>query len=302
MEKNVAMLTVMTPTFNRAAKLEYCYDSLVSQTCSNFIWMIIDDGSQDNTEDVVRTWIEEKKIVIVYLKKDNGGKASALNLGFKNLKTPYACCLDSDDIFCNHAVELALQQLDKIKSDNNCCGFVAISSNMDGTPMGNVVIPKNQKTICINELLNLGSGTECVRFYKTDILKKYAFPIYPGEKFVSPAWIDFEINRKYYFVPSWDTFCLCEYLDDGLTRNKRKVIVNNPHGYTAVKKQSFEFASTVKEVIKHGIMYDCGCIIGKDKDWFKKAPRKGWAIILRPLAWVAYFKRFKKLRKVSEKK
>ncbi len=300
--EEIGMLTIMTPTYNREKKLKDCYNSLLEQTSRRFIWMVIDDGSVDDTEVVVKQWMDERKIEIVYLKKENGGKASALNVGFKNLTTPYACCLDSDDIFSSNAVELAICQLEQIKDDKQCCGIIAISSNMDGSPMGDVIIPESYKKVRISELLQLGNGVECVRFYKTEILKNYSFPIYIGEKFVSPAWLDYEINRKYYFVPSRDVYCLCEYLPDGLTKNKRMIIVRNPNGYTAVKKQSFEFALSIKQIVKHGIMYDCGCIIGKNKNWLKNAPRKGWAILLMPLAWCVYFKKFKKLQKVINSK
>lgn len=298
--KNMMMLTVITPTYNRGKKLLDCYKSLTEQTCKSFVWMVIDDGSVDNTEIVISEWKKEKKINIIYIKKENGGKASALNIAFQNLTTPYACCLDSDDIFCRNAVELALMELEKIKNDNMCCGIVAISSYLNGMPIGGAKIPQFFKTICISDLLKLGKGTECIRFYKTDILKNYSFPTYPGEKFVSPSWLDYEINRKYYFVPSRNIFCLCEYLPDGLTKNKSTVIVKNPHGYTAVKKNSFEFATSIKEIIKQGIMYDCGCIMGKDKDWLKNAPKKFWAFILRPLAWGVYFVRFQKIMKVFD--
>ena len=291
------MLTVMTPTYNRERTLPACYKSLLSQTDKRFVWMIIDDGSVDNTEQIVQEWIDEKQIEIVYLKKENGGKASALNYAFQHLTTPYACCLDSDDIFYPNTVELAISQLDVVKDDSNCCGVIAISSNMDGTPMGGVEIPHYFKTIKITDILHLGRGIELVRLYKTDILKQYAFPIFSGEKFVSPAWIDYEINRKYYFVPSWDKMIACEYQADGLTVNKRAVIVKNPHGYTSVKRQSFEFANTLKGTVKHGIMYNCGCIIGHDKNWLKNSPKKFWTVILRPFAWIVYLRRFRKLCK-----
>ena len=296
------MLTIITPTYNRASKLQFCYSSLVSQTCLNFIWLVIDDGSTDDTEQVVRTWKEEGRIRISYLKKENGGKASALNLGFENLTTPYVCCLDSDDVFYKNSVELALMQLNKIKEDKKCCGIVAIRNNVDGTNMGGAVIPKGINKICINDVLKLGKrGTEVITFYKSDIVSKYTFPVFPGEKFVSPAWLDYELSRNYYFAPSWDKFCVCEYFPDGLTRNKRKIIVRNPKGYTAVKQQAFELDTGIKVIIKNGIMYDCGCIIGKDKDWLKKAPKKPLALLLFPLAWLVYVKRFRKLQ-LQEKK
>lgn len=293
------MLTIITPTYNREKLLANCYQSLLQQTDKRFIWMVVDDGSTDDTQEMVNTWIAQNIINIVYLKKENGGKASALNLAFRNVTTEYMCCLDSDDTFVPHAVELALPQLEKVKNDNQCCGIIAVRSNPDGTPMGGAIIPQNCEKITLSGFMKFGTGMECTEFFKCNIAKQYSFPEFTGEKFVSPAWLDHEINRKYYFAISRDLFCVCEYQPDGLTVNKRKVIVKNPHGYTAVKRQSFEFSDSIRSIIKNGIMYDCGCIIGHDKDWLKNAPRKIWAVILSPFAWLVYLIRFKKLRNKS---
>ena len=101
-------LTVATPTFNRAHTLPGVYESLCAQTDKNFIWLVIDDGSTDNTAQLVEGWKNENIIEIEYVAKENGGKASALNLGIGMLETPYAVCLDSDDSFYPAAVEKAL--------------------------------------------------------------------------------------------------------------------------------------------------------------------------------------------------
>ncbi|MBR1709822.1 MAG: glycosyltransferase family 2 protein [Clostridia bacterium] len=288
------LLTIATPTYNRAHTLPKCYESLCNQTDKRFIWLVIDDGSSDNTSEIVSQWIEEGKIHISYQKKTNGGKASALNVGIDLLETMYAVCLDSDDWFYDNAVELALKELETVKYDAKCCGLLALRNNPDGTVMGKREIPKEMKNItAVDVFLRLNLNTELICFYKTEILKKFRFPEYPGEKFVSPAWMQYAITQNYYYVSSWSKLCGCEYIADGLTKNKRKVIIKNPRGYTCVKKFSFDLAPTLQLRVKHGIMYDCGCLLAKDKDWLKNARHKVLAIILMPVAKIVRNQRFK---------
>lgn len=288
------MLTVMTPTYNRAYMLKQCYDSLCAQTDKRFVWTIIDDGSTDETELLVKEWINESKIRINYIYKENGGKASALNVGIDNLSTEYAVCLDSDDLFFQDTIFKALILLNSINSNKKCCGILALRHNANGHVMGERRIPSCFKYITAKDVfLKLDLKTELICFYKSDILKKYKFPEYPGEKFVSPAWMQYKICEDYYFIPSNEKFCQCEYVSDGLTKNKNKVIVHNPNGYTCVKKYSFELASSLKLIIKHGIMFDCGYLLSHNKEWIKKCTRKQWAFFLMPIALVVKIYRFR---------
>ena len=291
--KNV--LTILTPTFNRGLMLEKCYRSLLQQSCLGFEWLIVDDGSTDNTEAIVDEWIKQTdKFNIRYVKKQNGGKASALNVAFTMLETSYACILDSDDYLVETAVESFLKEKEQADKDNTCCGVMAFRHNEDGTVMGDREIPTENRKVTMIDILNQSFRTELFCFYKTSIISNMQFPVFSGEKFVSPQWLDFELARRYYFVPSNRQYCICVYIADGLTKNKRKVIINNPHGYTAVKRQSFEFSKSLKLSVKHGIMYDCGCIIGKDRDWLHNSPKKLLSILLMPLAYTIYLKRFRK--------
>lgn len=76
--------TVFTPTYNRGYTLSRLYESLKSQGTTDFEWMIVDDGSTDNTYQLVEKWIqEEKNFSIRYLKKENGGKPRAINYGIQ---------------------------------------------------------------------------------------------------------------------------------------------------------------------------------------------------------------------------
>lgn len=292
------MLTIITPSFNRAHTLRNVYNSLINQSDSRFIWMIVDDGSTDNTEAIVDGWKKENKIRIEYYKKDNGGKASALNLALKKINTPYAVCLDSDDIFFPNAVADALSELEMIQ-DPLSCGILALRNNSDGSIMGGVEIPKSMNSVTASDIfLKLNLCTELICFYKTDILTQYTFPEFANEKFVSPAWMQYEITQKYHYIPSWKKYCECEYISDGLTKNKRKVIAKNPRGYSCVKKFSFNLAPTLRLQVKHGIMYDCGCLIARDRDWLKGVKHKFLAVVLMPVAFAVKKIRFGKWLKV----
>jgi len=289
------LLTVMTPTYNRANTLPVCYRSLCEQTDKRFLWMIVDDGSEDDTEAIVSHWIAEKKLQIKYIKKENGGKASALNVGIALLDTRYAVCLDSDDTFYPDSVEKALSKLEVSYKDPDCCGILALRNNPDGTVMGGKGIPSHMsKVTAVDIFLRLNLRTELICFYKVDILKQYRFPEFDGEKFVSPAWMQYEITQKYYYLPAYEKYCCCEYKSDGLTRNKRTVIKKNPRGYTAVKRYSFDLAPSLRLRIKHGIMYDCGCLIGKEKKWAQNTKHPVLSVILMPVAMAVKKIRFGK--------
>ena len=289
------LLTVVTPTYNRSACLKGCYDSLLSQTSKQFVWLIVDDGSTDDTQSVVKNWMEDGRIRIEYLKKENGGKASALNLALDHIQTLYTVCLDSDDTFLQGAVEKALDQLKRIREDSTCCGILALRNAANGNVMGGKSIPKEMAFVTAADvILKLELRTEYICFYKTDVLKQYRFPEYEGEKFVPPSWMMFQITQDYRYKTSWDRFCTCEYIADGLTKNKKKVILKNPKGYSCAKRWSFDLAPTLRLTVKNGIMYDCGCFIAKDSRWLSNTRRKLWAIVLYPLGILTYYLRFHK--------
>lgn len=285
-------ITVITPTYNRAYTLHLCYESLKAQTSKEFEWLIIDDGSTDNTSELVDSWLSETcGFSIRYYPKTNGGKASALNMAFDCLLSEYAVVLDSDDTFFPTAIENALKELEECSKDEKCCGLMPFRHNPDGSVMGGRTLKSGSKVSMI-DILNGGYRTELICFYKSALLKTHKFPQFPGEKFVSPQWLDFELSREYYFIASDSKICICEYIEDGLTRNKVNIIKKNPLGYTIRKQQDLEFSSSIKLKVKNAIMYDCGCIISGAKDWLNCSPRKFLSIILWPLAYVVYLKRF----------
>lgn len=289
-------LTIITPTYNREKTLPAVYNSLSKQTTKNFKWLVVDDGSTDGTESLIKEFTDSSDFEILYYKKENGGKARALNFALDLVETPYTVCLDSDDTFAADAVERALHLLHEEDENGNCCGIIGLRNNLDGTVMGGQEIPRSYKYITIVDIYNdCNIKSEFITFYKTEILKTCRFPEIEGEKFMPPSWVHYALCENYKFRTTWDTLCFCEYINDGLTKNKRKVVVRNPKGYTLIKKISFKYSKGLKRKFKNAIMYDCGCIIGKDKQWLSNAPYKGIALISYPLGFLAYQMRFKKI-------
>lgn len=289
------MLTIITPSYNRAYTLSKCYETLCGQTSKNFNWLVIDDGSTDNTQELVQSWTDEGKIKIRYVKKENGGKASALNYALDYLQTPYCCVLDSDDYFTLDAVEKAISLLLSEKDNDACCGVIALRNNPDGTVIGGMKIPSEYKYATGAELMiKLNLRTEYIEFMRTDLVKQFPYPSFSGEKFIPPSYVDYKISDSRKFLVSQEQFCICEYIDDGLTKNKNSVIFKNPKGYTLIKLMSYERSESLKSKIRYGIMYNCGCILSRDKKWLKNAPYKLLTVILYPLGYIAYLKKFRK--------
>ncbi|MDM5452708.1 glycosyltransferase family A protein [Peribacillus simplex] len=288
------IVSVVTPTYNRAYILNKCYESLKIQTSKSFVWMIVDDGSTDNTEELVNQWLNEGILDIHYFKKKNGGKASALNLALDKVDSDYFVCLDSDDTFAYNAIELALKQLQQIKKNKKYCGILALRTAPNGEVLGGKQIPDGIKETTLSEISNkFKMRSELICFYKTGVISQHRFPEIQGENFISPAYIEHELGKMYKFLVSRNTFCYCEYLPDGLTKNKRNVIKKNPKGYTLVKHQSFELAEDFKAKSKHCVLYISGCILSRDKDWLKKSPHKIMTIVYFPLGWLVYKLRYR---------
>ena len=99
------LVTILTPTYNRSKFLKKLYDSLLSQTNKNFEWLIVDDGFTDNTKTIIEHFIDENLIKIKYIKKENGGKHTALNVGIKEISTKYTFIVDSDGLLVDSPIQ-----------------------------------------------------------------------------------------------------------------------------------------------------------------------------------------------------
>lgn len=231
-------ITIITPTYNRAKKLCKLYNSLKNQTNKEFIWLIIDDGSTDNTEYIINQFISENRINIEYYKKQNGGKHTALNMGIKKIQTDLTFIVDSDDWLEKNAVETINMYHKKYKYNNQICGYSFLRKYSNGTVNGKF-LDKNE---VVDDYINIringkDTNSDKAEVWKTKCLNEYPFPEFKGEKFLGEdiVWIQMALKYKMVFIN--EAIYVSEYLEEGLTKNRRKNNIQSPNGcYFRAKK------------------------------------------------------------------
>lgn len=258
-------VTILTPTYNRGDMLRRVYKSLLQQTNTQFEWLIVDDGSTDSTDKLVEELINENRLSIKYIYKENGGKHTAVNKGVENIDTPLTLILDSDDYLTSDAVEIIVKYYYEYKDYNNLCGFVFLKIYPNGTLNGKT-FPIN-KEICsfIDRRVN-GKihGDKCEVLY-TKILKKYSFPEFEGEKFISESTTWIAMGMKYDMVYINEKIYVAEYLADGLTKQGKKLRILSPNGSMENARVRMNKKTNLRRRIKGSILYSCYGYFAKKK-------------------------------------
>ena len=297
--------TVFTPTYNRGYTLPRLYESLKSQGTTDFEWMIVDDGSTDNTYQLVEKWIqEEKNFPIRYLKKENGGKPRAINYGIKYAKGRFFFMVDSDDFLLPDALIKMKYWCKEIESDSRYIGVGAARGLPDGSYIKGVAPNVNEQgyvdaTNLQRDKFNLDA--DMCEAYKTELFKKYPMPEWPGEKF-APEQIALNEITLDGFLLRWhsDIIYQCDYLDDGLTKGSQLLEKNNPMGYAMMYNHMLNYP---KRSIKQKFYYACQVvalsIIGGHIEYgFKGKNKRLMLLALVPGTLLAIRRRYQ-FRKVS---
>lgn len=233
-------LTIFTPTYNRAYCLGNAYNSLLKQSTKKFIWLIVDDGSQDSTRELVGSWISDNKITIDYYYQQNAGKMKTHNRAAQLCKTELFLCLDSDDQLTDTAVEEIISVWEEHRDDQeDLLGIIAPKKivNEDGSVICDPQIPKGIKYTSGRELYQRGYRGETAMIFRTDVLRKYPFPVQEGEKFISEISAYDAMDEHYVMITYNHPLMICEYREDGYSNNLLKVNVANPKGVVYVNQQ-----------------------------------------------------------------
>ena len=224
-------LTIFTPTYNRAYIIEQLYRSLQRQTCYDFEWLVVDDGSVDDTKSVFAKWVEEeKRFPIRYYQKENGGKHCAINRGLDLAQGELFYIVDSDDYLADDAVEKIIRWSDEATREATYCGF---AGNMDSVPQGamNRKFDGGYFDGTALDRYGIVDGERAMVFY-TDIHRKYYYPEFDNEKFITEAVVWNRMAADGYRIRYYnDIICLFEYQEDGLTKAGNRLFLNNPRGY-----------------------------------------------------------------------
>ncbi len=234
-------VTVFTPTYNRAYILGDLYHSLQRQTCMDFEWLIVDDGSADDTKALVASWQGEKNpFPIRYVYQENGGKCRAINRGLKEADGRLFFTVDSDDYLTDDAIEKVIRWDGELPKDGHFCGYVG-NRGITPTQTPNRLFPGGYLDGTALDRYDQVDGERAFVFY-TEIHRKYLYPEFPGEKFLTEAvtW-DLMAHDGYKMRFYNDIIWIWEYKDDGLTRAGYRVFLENPQGTGLFFRQKAEF-------------------------------------------------------------
>ena len=282
------IVCVFTPTYNRAYRLPKLYESLCRQTDDSFEWLIVDDGSTDNTKQVVDEWIKEKKISIRYFWQENGGKQRAHNLGVEKCNQELFMCVDSDDYISDDCVEQHIKMWEAIKLDETIAGIVSLKGDLEGNPLGTYFPEGLTRTTWGDLYSKYKFRGDATQVYRTSILKKYPYWVADGEKFIGEGYVFYQIDQKYEMILLPKILMYCEYLPDGYSKNVRKLMKNNPKSYMKLKDQTIRFSKNWKERYIQTILFLAACIVCKEPHPIKIAPYKWLAAFAYLPAWLVW--------------
>lgn len=291
------LLTIFTPTYNRADLLENLYNSLKSQTSFNFLWMVIDDGSTDNTEQVVAEWKNEcKEFEIEYYKKENGGLQSGYVEAIKHLDTELAMCIDSDDYATPNAVELVEKAWSEC-DHSKYAGLFGLDTYDNGKILGGY-FPENQKDVNLIDLCigrQIRKEPDRALVIRSDLYKA-AKPAkrYPGERTMNATYIHLQISEKYDFRILNSPLIVVNYQVDGLTKGKRAHYKTAPNTYADWRLYMLSLnGASFKFYLRHAIHYVSSCLFAKRKIFVKECKHKGIVFLSLPfgIALNIYLKR-----------
>jgi|TARA_B110000259_G_scaffold86246_1_gene100516 glycosyltransferase involved in cell wall biosynthesis len=258
-------ITVFTPTYNRAYCLHQVYESLIRQSNQNFCWLIVDDGSNDNTKELVRCWNKDGKIEIIYIFQKNQGMHGAHNTAYANIETKLNICIDSDDFLPNNAIALILEKWEAVKEDDSIAGIVGLDADKNRNIIG-TAIPKELKRCTLSGLYqNHGVKGDKKLVYRTDIVKKYPpYPIFKGERFVPLDYLYLLIDQDYHLAPLNEVLIIVDYQLDGSTLNIFKQYRKNPRGFAFSRISRIQYGYTFKERFKNCIHLVSSLFLLKD--------------------------------------
>ena len=276
-------LTVFTPTYNRASLLTRCYESLKQQTSYEFIWMIVDDGSTDNTRETVQGWLKEKNsFSIQYLFKENGGLHTAYNEAIAHIETPLCVCIDSDDWMPDDAVERILSFWQE-KGSDRVAGIVGLDCYEDGRVIGDL-LPR-QETVNLIDLLTgkykikNGDRTNVIR---TELYKKFApMKVFPGEKYFNPHYMHLQISQEYDFLVLNECLRFVEYQPQGMSASIWKQYYNSPNSFAEIRKLYLSFPDTsFRFRFRNSVHLISSCALsGKVREAIQNSNQK-WMLLL----------------------
>lgn len=282
------MITVFTPTYNRAFLLPRLYESLCKQKYKDLEWLIVDDGSTDNTKVVVDGFVAEDRINIRYYRQENGGKHRAINRGVQEARGELFFILDSDDWLPEDALLNVAEIYEMVKDDQSFAGVSGHRGYADGTVVGS---GQQEEFIDANALdirHKYHVTGDLNEVFRTGVMREFPFPEYEGERFCPEALVWNRIAQKYKLRYSKRITYIADYQPEGLTARIVRVRMESPLASTTCYQEMLGYDIPLKEKIKAAINYWRFRLCCKSTHNIKRLPLM-WNIVM-PLGWLMHFR------------
>jgi glycosyltransferase involved in cell wall biosynthesis len=283
------MITVFTPTYNRAYCLKICYESLLRQTCKDFVWLVIDDGSTDNTTELVNSWIAENKIEIKYYRQENQGMHGAHNTAYELIDTELNVCIDSDDYMPDQAIEKITEYWRKYGSDK-VSGMIGLDAYTDNRIIG-TELPENLKSSTLFDLYyKHGVVGDKKLIYRTKLTRQYPYPVFKSEKYVGLAYKYYMLDQQYEILLLNETLCCVEYLPDGSSLNMFHQYRKNPRGFAFYRKELMKLPfAGLSFKFRQAIHYVSSSLMWKNWKFISETPTKALTVLAIPFGILLFF-------------
>lgn len=251
----MAFLSIVTPVYNRASLLRACYRSLRQQTCFDFEWIIVDDGSVDAPEREVSGFSEDL-FPIHFIQKENGGKHTALNAAHPHIHGKYVLILDSDDYLTENAVEQIKEAWEEYANNPQIGVVIFLRGSEKDAPLCTASDEYTPVDI-LRYRRNPIRSSDCCEVIRTELFLQYPFPVFPGERFVAECalWNRVAITHKCIYIN--EVIYICEYLAGGLTDSGRAMRIRSPRGGMYTSQLRMCKKNYFKQRIKYGLLYCC---------------------------------------------
>lgn len=285
------LLTIFTPTYNRAHTLPRVYNSLCRQTCKDFRWLVIDDGSTDDTENLIKDYINHNQFRIDYIKKENGGLYTGYNTAYANIETELNVCIDSDDFMPDDAVEI-ISNTWKEQGSEKYAGIIGLDFLLNGEPISGY-FQSDLKEVYLFDLktkrIHTGDSKQVMR---TDLMKSVAPQIgFPGEKDFNPYYMLIKAADSLPMIIINRNLCFVEYQEsDSMSRNIYRQYIRSPKSFAKTRELEMGLLrSTFKHKVRSAIHYVAECRLARQTAFSHRNPCRLLTLALYPVGIALYF-------------
>lgn len=286
---NNLVVSIITPTYNRGYILGQLFNSLQKQNCFQFEWVIIDDGSTDDTKNIVSTFCNRANFNIIYIEQTNSGKHVAINRGIEFCKGELTFIVDSDDYLTPDAIKMIIHDW-KIYKNPKICGMSYLRGYDENKSIGKSFPHNSVISNYIEMRTNKNIYGDKAEVWKTQLLIEHPFPVFENENFLGEGAVWGKLAEKYDMVFFNKIIYICQYLEGGLSKSGRKLRINNPLGgmYHANVLMNKKIKLSIR--IKNSWLYICYGLFAKKsfEQIVESSEYKDIIFFNIPFGWILY--------------